>query len=189
MITDRNSRLALKLAAVALGMFGFGYLLVPIYEVFCEVTGLRGETGVVSTTDAAAATVDLERLVTVEFDSNVNGTLPWRFGPLQKQVQVHPGQIIEVEYFAENTSDRPIAGQAVPNVIPTPASVYFNKTECFCFTQQVLAPGERRIMPVRFIVDPDMPGRYTRLTLSYTFFAAPAATAGSAQPEGSRKSS
>ena len=172
MTLDRNATLALKLGAVAVAMFGFGYALVPLYDVFCEVTGLNGKTGIVSAAEAADMAKS-ERLVTVEFDSNVNGALPWRFGPLQKKVQVHPGQLTEVLYFAENTSDRAVVGQAVPSVAPTPASLYFNKTECFCFTQQTLAPGERRVMPVRFIVDPDMPGKYTTLTLSYTFFEAP----------------
>jgi cytochrome c oxidase assembly protein subunit 11 len=186
---DPNIRLALKLGATAVAMFGFGYALVPLYDVFCEITGLNGKTGVVDAADARASVVDDSRLVTVEFDSNVNGALPWRFGPMQKNVQVHPGQITEVLYFAENTSDRPVVGQAVPSVAPTPASVYFNKTECFCFTQQTLAPGERRIMPVRFIVDPDMPGRYTTLTLSYTFFEAPAQAAGAARTEAPRQPS
>jgi cytochrome c oxidase assembly protein subunit 11 len=176
MTLDRNSTLALKLGATALAMFGFGYALVPLYDVFCEITGLNGKTGVATAAEVAAG-VDARRLVTVELDSNVNPALPWKFGPLQKKVQVHPGQIMEVQYFAENTSDRPVVGQAVPSVAPTPASVYFNKTECFCFTQQTLAPGERRVMPVRFIVDPDMPAKYTTLTLSYTFFAAPDQTA------------
>jgi cytochrome c oxidase assembly protein subunit 11 len=172
MTLDRNSTLALKLGATAVAMFGFGYALVPLYDVFCEITGLNGKTGVISAAEAAGV-VDSTRKVTVEFDSNVNGALPWRFGPMQKKVQVHPGQLTEVLYFAENTSDRPVVGQAVPSVAPTPASLYFNKTECFCFTQQTLAPGERRVMPVRFIVDPQMPGKYTTLTLSYTFFQAP----------------
>ncbi|HEY7841441.1 MAG TPA: cytochrome c oxidase assembly protein [Gammaproteobacteria bacterium] len=176
MTLDRNSTLALKLGATAVAMFGFGYALVPLYDVFCEITGLNGKTGVATAAQIAAG-VDEERLVTVEFDSNVNPALPWKFGPLQKKVQVHPGQIMEVQYFAENTSDRPVVGQAVPSVAPTPASLYFNKTECFCFTQQTLAPGERRVMPVRFIVAPDMPDKYTTLTLSYTFFAAPDQTA------------
>jgi cytochrome c oxidase assembly protein subunit 11 len=176
MTLDRNSTLALKLGATAVAMFGFGYALVPLYDVFCEITGLNGKTGVVSEAQAAG-TVDTERLVTVEFDSNVNPALPWKFGPMQKKVQVHPGEIKEVLYFAENTSDHAVVGQAVPSVAPSPASLYFNKTECFCFTQQTLAPGERRVMPVRFIVDPQMPGKYTTLTLSYTFFAAPDQTA------------
>ena len=187
MTLDRNSTLALKLGATALAMFGFGYALVPFYDVICEITGLNGKTGVATAAEIAVG-VDAHRVVTVEFDSNVNGTLPWKFGPLQKKVRAHPGQITEALFFAENTSDRAVVGQAVPSVAPAPASIYFNKTECFCFTQQTLAPGERRVMPVRFIVDPDMPDQYTTLTLSYTFFMAPDQTA-AARPENSRQPS
>jgi len=179
-VAFRNNRLAMRLGAVALAMFGFGYALVPLYDVFCDITGLNGKTGVATAADIAAG-VDERRLVTVEFDSNVNGALPWKFGPVQKSVRVHPGQITEVLFYAENTSDRAVVGQAVPSVAPTPASVWFNKTECFCFTQQTLAPGERREMPVRFIVAPDMPDKYTTLTLSYTFFEAPAQAASAAR--------
>src|SRR5690606_2154109 len=126
------------------------------------------------------------------FDSNVNPSLPWKFAPAQTSMTVHPGQLMEAVYYAENTADRPVVGRAVPSVAPAKAAPYFNKTECFCFTEQVLAAGERREMPVRFVVDPDLPPGVTTLTLSYTFFEAPgqrdAATAASAPGDGGRRS-
>lgn len=170
---DANARTALKLGGCALAMFGFGYALVPMYKIVCDVTGLNGRTGEISAAQAAAITPDPGRTVTVEFDTNVNGTLPWAFEPLQHSIQVHPGQLGSALFVAENDSDRTVVGQAVPNVAPAKASPYFNKTECFCFTQQTLAPRERREMPVRFVVDPQIPREVNTLTLSYTFFEVP----------------
>lgn len=177
MIERANRRLALKLAAVAVGMFGFGYALVPLYEVVCEYTGLGGRTGIVTAVEAAALGVDRGREVVVEFDTNVNGSLPWSFAALQRRITVHPGEITEVHFVAQNIANRTVVGQAVPSVAPARASPYFNKTECFCFTQQALAPGERREMPVRFVVGPDLPSGVNTVTLSYTFFEAPGAMA------------
>ncbi len=179
----------MKLAGVALGMFGFGYALVPLYEVVCEYTGIGGRTGTITVGEATAQGVDEQRQVMVEFDTNTNGALPWRFSPVQRRVAVHPGQITEVLFVAENTSDRVIVGQAVPSVAPFKASPYFNKTECFCFTQQTLAPGERREMPVRFVVGPDLPPGVNTVTLSYTFFEAPGAVAESASATPDNKDS
>ena len=167
---DKNGRFAVKLALIPLAMFGFGYALVPIYNVFCDVTGLNGKTGEISAAEAAKKQVDTDRYITVEFDTNVNGALPWKFGPLQPSLNVHPGQVTEAMFYAENDSDHAIVGQAIPSMAPAEASVYFKKTECFCFTQQTLGPGERRNMPVRFIVDPKMPQNIKTMTLSYTFF-------------------
>ncbi len=174
---EANQRLALRLAGMAVGMFGFGYALVPFYEVMCEYTGLGGKTGIVSAAEAAALPVDQAREVVVEFDTNINGTLPWNFTSLQRRITVHPGQLTEVYFVAENSAARTVVGQAVPTVAPAKAAPYFNKTECFCFTQQTLAPGERRKMPVRFVVGADLPPGVTTVTLSYTFFEAPGAVA------------
>ncbi|MBI2992930.1 MAG: cytochrome c oxidase assembly protein [Gammaproteobacteria bacterium] len=170
---DANRKTALKLAGCALAMFGFGYALVPIYDAFCDITGLNGRTGELSAAEAAAIKPDPGRTVTVEFDTNVNGQLPWAFRPLQRSVQVNPGEVTLVLFVAQNDSGRMVVGQAVPSVAPAKASPYFNKTECFCFTQQTLAPGERREMPVRFVVDPQIPRDVSTLTLSYTFFEVP----------------
>jgi cytochrome c oxidase assembly protein subunit 11 len=151
-------------------MFCFGYALVPLYNVFCELTGLNGKTGVISSTEAAALAIDTGRLVTVEFDTNVNDRLSWTFSPAQRMMQVHPGQVTEAIFVVTNTSAGMAAGQAVPSVAPAKASLYFNKTECFCFSRQSLRPGESKRMPVRFVIDPEMPNSINMLTLSYTFF-------------------
>jgi cytochrome c oxidase assembly protein subunit 11 len=173
LIADKNKSTAFKLFVVSLAMFGFGYALVPLYDVFCDLTGLNGKTGVITVSEADKLTVNTTRLVTVEFDTNVNSQLEWDFQAEQTRMQVHPGQVNEAVFRVTNLTDRQITGQAVPSVAPTKASLYFNKTECFCFTQQVLAPGESKQMPVRFVVDPAMPDTVQMLTLSYTFFLSP----------------
>lgn len=173
MASNPNIRVAKKLALIAVAMFGFGYVLVPIYNVFCDVTGLNGKTGELSAAEAEKLTIARDRQVTVTFDTNVNGELPWKFKAKQVKVTVHPGEVTEVMFMAENMSDREIVGQAIPSVAPAKASIYFNKTECFCFSQQTLEPKESRDMPVRFVIDPAMPEEITTLTLSYTFFQAP----------------
>ena len=167
------TRTAKKLAVFALAMFGFGYALVPLYDVFCEVVGINGKTGALSQAEAEASVVDMNRQVTVQFDTNVNADFPWEFTAMAHNIKVHPGEVGEVMFIAENKSDRTIVGRAVPSVAPTTASLYFNKTECFCFTEQTLAPGERKEMPVRFIVDADLPDKIKMMTLSYTFFELP----------------
>lgn len=166
-------RIEVKLTLLALAMFGFGYALVPLYSVFCDVTGFGGKTGAISAAEAEKESVDTERLVTVEFDTNVNSGLPWRFSASQFKMKVHPGEITEAVFVAENISADPVTGQAVPSVAPAKASLYFNKTECFCFSKQTLRPGERKDMFVRFVVDPELPDDIKTLTLSYTFFMSP----------------
>ena len=168
-----NIKTALILLCLSLGMFGFGYAMVPLYDVFCDAVGLNGKTGEISKADAENTERDTARLITVEFDTNVNSQLNWRFRPEQRKMVVHPGEINEALFYAENLSDRTIIGQAIPSVAPFEASVFFNKTECFCFTEQSLGPRESREMPVRFIVDPSLPGKYQFMTLSYTFFLSP----------------
>ena len=173
MNADRNRSTVIKLFMVSIAMFGFGYALVPLYDVFCDLTGLNGKTGEISVADANRLTVDTSRLITVEFDTNVSSKLPWEFRAEKRTMQVHPGEVYTTTFFATNLAGHPITGQAVPSVAPAKASLYFNKTECFCFTQQVLASGESKQMPVRFVIDPALPESVEILTLSYTFFAAP----------------
>jgi len=174
MTTDQKTTgTALKLFAFTIVMFGFGYALVPLYDVFCDITGLNGKTGVISQEKASAVGIDESRLVTVQFDTNINGELPWAFKSSMSKIQVHPGQITDVIFVVENEADVPVAGQAIPSVAPGQASLHFNKTECFCFTQQTLGPHERREMLVRFVVDPALPKRISTVTLSYTFFMSP----------------
>jgi len=178
------TRTATKLFLVAFAMFGFGYALVPLYNVFCELTGFGGKTGVIAEDRVRDLAIDPQRLVTVEFDTNVNGSLPWEFRAGVSRMQVHPGELADAVFVVENMSDRPVVGQAIPSVAPAQASLYFNKTECFCFTHQTLGPRERREMPVRFVVDSGLPKRISTLTLSYTFFLAPGANETAAQSAG-----
>lgn len=165
-----NRRIGLKLAGVAVGMFVFGYALVPLYDVFCDVTGLNGKTGRVEA--AVGGKTDKERWVTVEFTGNSMGGLPWEFQPLQKSVRVHPGEVAVAYYEARNTAAEAITGQAVPSVAPNKAATYFKKIECFCFTQQQLKAGEKKLMPVQFVVSADLPREVGTVTLSYAFFNA-----------------
>lgn len=167
-----NRRLLLRLGLSALLMFGFGFLLVPFYEKICDVTGINNFLRPEAEAGARAVDntqVDLGRTITVQFDANLHD-LPWRFQPLQRSVEVHPGELVHVDYEVSNTRGVPITGQAVPSYGPQLAGRYFRKLDCFCFTQQTLAPGERRTMPVVFVVDPDLPGDVNTITLSYTFF-------------------
>lgn len=153
---------------MAVGMFAFGYALVPLYRIYCDLTG-RGSNSAISEAEANMSDVDEERLVTVVFDTNTRD-IPWTFKAGQHKTKVRPGQLSEAVFTVENKSARTITGRAIPSVSPVQAGVYFSKTECFCFSEQVLAPRERREMQVRFIVDTELPERFSSLTLSYTFF-------------------
>jgi cytochrome c oxidase assembly protein subunit 11 len=167
-----NRRMLGKLLVVTAGMFGFGFALVPLYEKICEATGINSllKPDVVSSAAAANTQVDATRSVTIEFDSNLRSNLPWHFKPLEASVRVHPGEMTTVVYEVENRSGRPVTGQAIPSYGPAVAGKYFKKLECFCFTQQTLAPGEKRQMPVQFVVDRELPSEVNTITLSYTFF-------------------
>lgn len=186
-----GTRASLKsIVLVALGSFVFAFSLVPLYRVACEkVFGIRLERGPAGEQRLAGTTVDPDRLVTVQFDTSVNSKLPWRFSADRLEMQVHPGELVSTSFHATNLADTAIVGQAVPSIAPAAASAFFSKTECFCFTQQTLAPGEERMMPVRFIVDPSLPADVTTLTLSYTFYNNEIATAhlGSPQATGIRR--
>jgi cytochrome c oxidase assembly protein subunit 11 len=170
---DRNARLAWGLVGLVGGMLALAYASVPLYEMFCRVTGFGGTPIVAQAGDRPV----LERTVKVRFDSNVDPNLPWRFQPLEREVKVHLGEEKLVFYRATNVSQRPIVGTATYNVTPEPAGPWFNKVQCFCFTEQLLQPGQSVDMPVIFFVDPDMDKdrRYDNvrtITLSYTFFEA-----------------
>ena len=163
----RNNRtLLVKLCVIVIAMFGFGYALVPFYDMICEATGLRN----IAIADEIGNTqVDAARSVRIELDSNVR-TLPWTFRPLEVVVNVHPGEVRQVVYEISNPTDRAMTGQAIPSYGPRDAAQYFRKLECFCFTKQLLQPGETRQMPVVFVVDPSLPKDIATITLSYTFF-------------------
>lgn len=167
-----NQRVVKRLGIAAVLMFGFGFALVPLYDVFCDITGLNGKTGRIELEETLGAVVEEDRLVTVEFLGTVHSDLPWKFKPVVRRVKVHPGEVTEVNYLASNLADQQVAGQAVPSVAPGKAAKYFNKTECFCFTRQTLEPGEIKEMPLRFVVDPELPEDVRTVSLSYTFFQA-----------------
>ena len=177
---SQNKTILKKLLVVTVAMFGFGYAMVPFYKKICDVTGLTQERVAVTNTQ-----VDPARLVTIDFDSNIGGTLPWKFEPLTLNMKVHPGEVKQVMYRVKNTTDRTIVAQAIPAYSPRRAASYFKKIECFCFSQQTLKPGEERIMPVQFVVQNDLPKDVNRITLSYTFYEQPASTKVSAAPTGS----
>jgi cytochrome c oxidase assembly protein subunit 11 len=161
-----NRQLLAKLSVIVIAMFGFGYALVPFYEKICQVTGLRN----IAQADTVRNTqIDATRDVRIEFDSNIR-KLPWQFRALTPVVDVHPGELRQVMFEIVNSTDRPLTGQAVPSYGPPHAAQYFRKIDCFCFSQQTLQPGERRQMPVVFIVDSALPADVATITLSYTFF-------------------
>ncbi len=175
------------MVAVSLLAFGFSFALVPLYRIACEkVFGIRLERGPTGEATVVAGKRD-ERIVTVIFDGGVNSKLPWDFAPHQLSMKVRPGELYETTYYAHNKSDRDIVGSATPSVAPARASQYFNKTECFCFTAQTLAAGETRDLPVRFIVDPDLPDDVRTVTLSYAFFKNDVLTAELGAPKVSSK--
>jgi cytochrome c oxidase assembly protein subunit 11 len=167
-----NRRVVRRLLLAAVAMFGFGFALVPLYDVFCDITGINGKTGRIEAEAALGQQVDRERTVTVEFLSSVRSDLAWDFKPAVKRVRVHPGEVTEVHYVARNRTGETVAGQAVPSLAPGLAAKYFNKTECFCFTRQTLGPNEEKLMPLRFVVDPELPEEIGTVSLSYTFFQA-----------------
>jgi cytochrome c oxidase assembly protein subunit 11 len=162
---------------IALGFFAGGFALIPLYNIACEhVLGIKLESGAMDAQAAEAMQVDESRLVTVQFIANTRSKLPWAFSAEQTTLKVHPGQLSEAWFDATNTSQRDIVGNAIPSVAPNDMSLYFNKTECFCFTEQLLKAGETRRMPVRFVVDPRLPKDIHTLTLAYTFLENEVAT-------------
>ena len=161
----------LKLAMVPVLMFGFGFALVPLYDVFCDITGLNGKTGRIQASEIDASQVDRSRTIEVRFLANTNTGLPWTFEPLVRKMDVYPGQVYEAMYRVRSSSSKKTLGQAVPSVSPGLAAQHFNKTECFCFTQQELAARETRDMPLRFVVGTGISKDIDHITLSYTFFS------------------
>lgn len=161
--------LAGRLVIMAVAMFGFGFLLVPIYDAFCEITGLGGKTNSIAATDVSTE-VDQTREINLEFVTTVNQYAPWDFHPQVQKMTVHPGGMYEAIFIARNLTNETKIAQAVPSVAPQQAAKHFRKLECFCFTLQEFAPGEEKEMPVRFIIDSELPDHIDTITLSYTFF-------------------
>ncbi len=171
-IRRKSQRQALILGVVVVAMFGFGFAMVPLYKLVCSVAGINSiadSGGRVRANVYLPGKVDRTRTITVEFDATLNTGLPWELLPAVKKLKVHPGEISVVSWHVRNNSDREIVAQAIPGVTPWQATEYLKKIECFCFTQQTLAPGESREMPLRFVIDAKMPARIKTLTLSYTF--------------------
>jgi len=176
-----NGKVVRRLVLVAVGMFGFGFAMVPLYSVFCDLTGFGGRS-VQQAPDNANVPVS-DRQVRVRFLASTNSGLPWVFQPMEKSRTVTLGAMAETKYMAMNPTRETIAGQAVYNIVPPEAGLYFVKTECFCFTQQLLAAQESREMPVHYFIQPDLPENIREITLSYTFYrqdGAPAANTASA---------
>ncbi|MEX2964012.1 cytochrome c oxidase assembly protein [Microbulbifer sp. TYP-18] len=169
MVWNDNTKITAKLLALAAGMLLFAiFVMPPLYDAFCEITGLNGKTG--DKYEAVPAAVDTSRLVTVQFVATNNENMPWQFKPSVVSMQVHPGEARDTVFIAYNPTDRKMISQAIPSLIPFKAAAYFHKTECFCFNQQVLQGGESAELPLRFIVDPDLPPSVNTITLSYTLF-------------------
>ncbi len=165
---QQNRKTARRLVLVAVAMFGFGFALWPLYDVLCEVTGLGGRAIQVSDNNELAIASD--RIVNIRFDASVNSSLPWVFEAKEKLNQYNLGVPSKALYLATNPDSNTITGQATYNVTPPEASLYFVKTECFCFTEQTLQAGESREMPVYFYVKPELPEHIKDITLSYTFY-------------------
>lgn len=165
---QKNRKTARRLLLVAVGMFGFGFALWPLYDVFCQVTGLGGRAVQISENNDQAVASD--RVVSIRFDATVNSSLPWKFKAKDMVSEFNLGVPSKAFYIASNPSDASITGQATYNVAPPEAALYFVKTECFCFTEQTLGPNESREMPVYFYIKPDLPERIKDITLSYTFY-------------------
>ena len=168
-LAERNARTGMKMALLALAMIGLAFASVPLYRIFCQVTGFGG-----ATVRAAEAPGAVAGQIGVRFDANIDPALPWKFEPAER-VRVHPGERIVVNYRATNLTARTTTGRAIFNVTPTQAGPYFSKIECFCFTEQTLKPGESVLMPVTFFVDPkireeEATSHIDEITLSYKFY-------------------
>ncbi len=178
-----NAKLVRKLLVVVVCAFGFAFALVPLYNIACEkLFGIKLDGEAANAAAVARMEVDTSRWVTVQFMGSVSDSLPWQFAPTVFSMRVHPGAVNETTFIARNDSTGDIVGNAVPSLAPNTASLYFNKTECFCFTEQLLRAGESRDMPVRFVVDPALPPEVDTLTLSYTFYLNDIATRRVAAP-------
>lgn len=167
---NKKQRSIWSLTLMAVAMFGFAFALVPLYDVFCDITGINGKTS--DTQAAASDRVDTSREITVEFVSYINPGVQWTFEPEIKQLVVNPGQTHTITYRAKNLTGQKTVGQAVPSVSPGMGARYLNKIECFCFNRQPLAAGETASLPLVFYVDPELPDDINTLTLAYTLYNA-----------------
>lgn len=176
-----HGRVVSKLTVVVFAMFGFGFALVPMYNLVCDAFGINGrfldiQDGRYTAEEGSAkgktlaARKDLNRTVTVQFTTTLNQNLAWEFKTMTRTMKLHPGEIKQVKFYARNKTDKTVVAQAVPSLAPAQAVKYFTKMECFCFNQQTFQPGEAKEMPLVFVVDPDLPANVDTITLGYTFF-------------------
>lgn len=167
---NRKTKVLIRNLMIAvIAMFGFGFALVPLYDVFCDITGLNGKTD----TEAAQVNdvgIDADRTIKVQFISHITPGMSWEFRPEVAEVSVHPGETKIVKFYAKNVTSVSMMGQTVPSVAPGDAASYFKKIQCFCFEQQSLAGQEEVWMPLRFYIDPEIPDHVKTLTLSYTLY-------------------
>lgn len=167
---QNNRRLTLRLLGFAAGAFAFGFALVPLYDVICDITGVGNPKDLLRASNVQAVEYDESRLVTVEFVADLPSVGSWEFHPVIAEMKVHPGRLYEIDYVARNLTGRDTVAQAIPSVAPGKATAFFRKTECFCFVPQNFAKDEERVMPVRFVIDPNLPKSIDRVTLSYVFY-------------------
>jgi len=168
-VKEKNSKLVRNLVFIVVAMFGFGFALVPLYDVLCDITGLNGKVESTAVKEIIYP-IDKSREITVEFMTSLNESAPMLFRSETNKLKVHPGEYYTVNFYAENLTDKVMVAQAIPSISPGLAAEYFKKTECFCFTEQTFKPREGRTMPVRFVINPDLPKQYKTITLAYTFF-------------------
>jgi cytochrome c oxidase assembly protein subunit 11 len=164
-----NRTLLVKLLAFSAGAFAFGFALVPLYDVLCDITGY-GNDRRLAERSVIDAQPDRSREITVEFLAELPTHGNWEFRPVLASMKVHPGQLYTADFIAKNLTGRDTVAQAIPAVAPTKVAPYFHKTECFCFTPQAFKRDEERALPVRFVIDPAIPAYVDRLTLAYTFY-------------------
>jgi len=170
-VSKKNAKLARTLLFIAVGMFGFGYALVPIYDVLCEWKWIeRDRPDAIKKLPEVAYKIDMSREITVEFMTVLNESTPMVFRAEKKQIKVHPGEYHTVSFYAENKTDKLMVARAIPSFSPAVISRYFEKIECFCFNEQTFKPREAKSMPMRFTINPELPEQYKTITLSYTFF-------------------
>jgi cytochrome c oxidase assembly protein subunit 11 len=168
-LNKKNAKLVRALFIVAVGMFGFGYALVPLYDVLCDITGLNGKFKGPAVKEVQYK-IDDKREITVEFITALNELTPMVFRAETKSLKIHPGRYYTVNFYAENKTDKALVAQAIPSFSPGAVAEYFKKIECFCFTKQTFKARESKLMPMRFVVDPALPETYKTITLAYTFF-------------------
>lgn len=167
---SKHSKLVITLIAVVIGMFGFGFAMVPIYNSLCKSLGINGKVDITQQASTQGLKLDNQRMVTVEFVATQNSMVPWKFYPTVKKVRIHPGEMYRLSFYAENKTSHKMVVQAIPSITPGIAAKHLKKTECFCFAQQTLNGHEAMYMPLLFHVDADLPKNVNTITLAYTLF-------------------